>query len=210
LAGGTGLYLRAVARGLPLADLPNDPMVRDRLEAELVTGGLARLVERLHAVAPILARDIETSNPRRVLRALEIAELRGDGPRPVPRGYDGPMAWLGLDLERDQHAERIAGRARRQFVDGLLEEAIVLRDRFDPGLPCFSAIGYHEAWSLADGTTTLEGAIARVTERTVAFAKRQRTWFRSEREISWLDVTSNDPLPAALAVLAPLIQRIGG
>ena len=119
LVGGTGLYLRAVARGLDLDALPDDPAIRARLEAEFAAEGLEPLAARLTAIAPTLASEIHLANPRRVIRALEIAELRGDGSRPRPRGYDGPVAWIGLEVARDEHARRIAARARAQFDAGL-------------------------------------------------------------------------------------------
>ncbi len=203
LVGGTGLYLRAVARGIDLDALPDDPALRSRLEAELADGGLTPLVERLKAMAPTLAAQTDTANPRRVLRALEIAELRGDGPRPAPRGYDGPVIWIGLTLGRDEHERRIGARARQQFADGLVDEAVSLRERYDPDLPAFSAIGYHEAWDVADGRTTLEEAVATDTKRNIAFAKRQRTWFRSEPDITWLDATDTDPFEHAWELARP-------
>lgn len=199
LVGGTGLYLRAVARGLDPDALPDDPTVRARLESEFASEGLAPLAARLEDQAPTLAAKTDLANPRRVIRALEIAELRGDGPRPVPRGYGGPLAWIGLRLEPGEHARRIADRARRQFDAGLIEEAVALRERFDPGLPAFSAIGYAEAWAVVDGALSREEAIDLDARRNVAFAKRQRTWFRSEPDIRWADATT-DPFPEALAV----------
>ena len=206
MAGGTGLYLRAVARGLPLGDLPNDAAVRARLENAFALDGLEPMVARLRHVAPILAAETHMANPRRVIRALEIAELRGDGARPAPRGYGGAVAWLGLEVEPEAHATWIADRAARQFADGLVAEAVHLRDRHDPTLPCFTAIGYHEAWSVADGVRTVDQAAAECAARTVAFAKRQRTWFRSEPDITWLDVTTTDPLPAGLEAVRPLFE----
>ncbi|MEX2184157.1 MAG: tRNA (adenosine(37)-N6)-dimethylallyltransferase MiaA [Chloroflexota bacterium] len=200
LAGGTGLYLRAVARGLPVGDLPDDPAIRARLEGDLARDGLAALVERLRAAAPTLATSVDLANPRRVLRALEIAEIRGDGPRPAARGYDGPVAWIGLEVGRAEHARRIAARAREQFAAGLVDEAIALRARYDPSLPCFSAIGYAEAWAVADGRRSLEEAVTDDTMRNIAFAKRQRTWFRSEPDITWVDATSSDPFDTAVAI----------
>ena len=194
LVGGTGLYLRAITRGIATDDLPADPGIRTRLEEELATEGLDRLVARLLVLAPARAAGVDARNPRRVVRALEIAELAGDRPLPAPRGYAGPLGWIGLRLDHATHREWIADRARRQFGGGLIEEARVLRERFDPGLPAFSAIGYREAWSVLDGEATLDEAIATDAARNVAFAKRQRTWFRSEPEIEWLDAT--DP-PAA-------------
>ncbi len=198
LVGGTGLYLRAVARGIDHDALPDDPVVRSTLEADYAQHGLAPLVDRLRDRAPTLAGATDLANPRRVIRALEIAELRGDGPRPALRGYDGPLTWIGLRLDPAEHARRIADRARAQFDAGLVQEAVALRERYDPTLRAFSAIGYAEAWAVADGELSRDDAIAADARRNVAFAKRQRTWFRSEPEITWLDVTTDDPLPPAL------------
>jgi tRNA dimethylallyltransferase len=198
LAGGTGLYLRAVATGLDTDALPSEPAVRARLEGELEADGLGSLVTRLRALAPVAAARVDLRNPRRVVRALEIAELAGDGPPPAPKGYPGPVSWIGLSVPPATHAAWIAARARAQFDAGLIDEAAALRKRFDPGLPAFSAIGYREAWSVLDGSATREEAIERDASRNVRFAKRQRTWFRSERAIHWLDPTAGDPLRAAL------------
>jgi tRNA dimethylallyltransferase len=200
LVGGTGLYLRAVARGLDTAALPSDLATRARIEAELEAGGVEASAARLTRLAPTLAAYTDLRNPRRVARALEIAELRGDGPLPPPLGYPGPVEWLGLTVDPPEHARRIAARARSQFDEGLIDEARALRDRFDPGLPAFSAIGYAEAWAVLDGELSLEAAIERDAARNVAFAKRQRTWFRSEPGIAWLDATDGIPLAAALEV----------
>jgi tRNA dimethylallyltransferase len=209
LAGGTGLYLRAVARGIDTDALPSDPAARARLEAELLIDGLPALVERLKAKAPRLAQNVDLRNPRRVVRTLEIAELAGDAPRPPARGYPGPVAWLGLMVEPAVHRSWIAARARAQFDAGLVEEARVLRERFDPALPAFSAIGYREAWSVLDGELTREDAIELDARRNVAFAKRQRTWFRSEPDITWLDATEGLPTAAALEAIEPLLVEPG-
>ncbi len=205
LAGGSGLYLRAIGRGLDTDALPSDAGVRARLEADLVTDGLLAAVTRLETAAPALARTVDRRNPRRVVRALEIAELRGDGPPPPPRGYPGPVAWLGLTVASDIHERRIADRARAQFRAGLLDEARSLREGFDPGLPAFSAIGYREAWAVLDAELTLDAAIDLIAQRTVAFAKRQRTWFRSEPGITWLDATSDLPVAAVLKAARALV-----
>ena len=198
LAGGSGLYLRAVARGLDTAALPSDPDVRARVEATLARDGLEPLVRRLRARAPSVAARVDLRNPRRVVRALEIAEIVGDADVPPPRGYDGPSIWLGLTVEAAEHARRIAGRARAQFDAGLIDEARSLRERFDPTLPAFSAIGYREAWAVLDGELSLEAAIALDAGRNVAFGKRQRTWFRAEPGIAWLDATAELPVAAAV------------
>ncbi len=207
LVGGSGLYLRTVARGIDTDALAYDPRVRARIEAELAADGLAATAARLRALAPRLAAATDLRNPRRVVRTLELAELRGDEPRPAVAGYPAPSAWIGLDVERGTHATWIEERARAQFAAGLIDEARSLRERFDPALPAFSAIGYREAWAVIDGRLDLDAAIAEDARRNVAFARRQRTWFRSEPGIAWLDAAA-DPLPrardTALALAEPL------
>lgn len=207
LAGGTGFYLRAIARGLDTMALPSDPHVRARIEAELLADGLDALAARLEALAPTVAARIDQRNPRRIVRALEMAELRGDVAPPAPLGYPGRSTWLGLTVDPDAHAARIAERARAQFDAGLLEEARALRERFDPGLPAFSAIGYREAWSVLDGELPLEDAIALDARRNVTFARRQRTWFRSEPGVAWLDATGALPTDAALALARSILEE---
>jgi tRNA dimethylallyltransferase len=199
LVGGTGLYLRAVARGIATEALVSDTAIRARLEAEFLAVGLDPLVERLRAVAPKRAAAIDIANPRRVVRALEMAEVAGGEPNvPAPSGYAAPVAWLGLTVEPEVHQRWITDRARAQFDAGLIEEARALRERFDPGLPPFSAIGYREAWAVLDGELSRDAAIAEDARRNQAFVKRQRTWFRAEPGIEWLDATNAPPVAEAL------------
>lgn len=207
LVGGTGLYLRAVARGLDTAALPFDPVARAEAEALIADRGLVDAVARLRRLAPSAAERVDLRNPRRVARALEIATVRGDGPPPRPLGYPGRILWLGLRVERDEHHRRIRERAAAQFASGLLDEARALRERWNPSLPCFSAIGYREAWAVLDGDLALDAAIELDARRNVAFARRQATWFRAEPGIEWLDATT-DPAAAAIdAVETFLGQR---
>jgi tRNA dimethylallyltransferase len=209
LVGGTGLYLRAVARGLALDQVPSDPALRANVELEFQAEGLAPLVERLRRLAPRLAATVDLRNARRVVRALEIAELQGDRPLPEARGYPGPSVWLGLTVDPPTLREWIARRAREQFDAGLVEEAAAVRARGYPDtLRSLSAIGYPEAFAVLDGRLTREDAIVQDARRNVAFAKRQRTGFRREPDVGWFDTTAADPLGWALA----LIQRsaVGG
>lgn len=190
LVGGTGLYLRAVARGVPLGVTGHDPETRAEIEQRLADEGLPALVAELRTLAPTMASNTDLANPRRVVRALERARISGDAPPPAPRGYPARSVWLGLDLDPQTHRAWIADRARGQFAAGLIDEAAALRQRYDPGLRAFSAVGYREAFDFLDGRLTLEEAIARNVVRNNQFARRQRTWFRSEPEIQWLDAAS--------------------
>jgi tRNA dimethylallyltransferase len=204
LAGGTGLYLRAIARGLDADALPADPATRAVIEAEIAADGLPAVAARLAAVAPVLSAGIDQSNPRRVARTLEIATLRGDGPLPEAVGYAGPVAWVGLGLDPVTHLRWISARARAQFDAGLVDEAAALRERFDPNLSAFSAIGYREAWAVIDGALNREQAIAEDARRNVAFVKRQRTWFKAEPDIAWLDAAAS-PSERTLEVARSLL-----
>jgi tRNA dimethylallyltransferase len=196
LVGGTGLYLRAVARGLPLAETGRDPQTRRELEGRLEGEGLHALVADLRGRAPTIAAATDLANPRRVVRALERAHVHGDRPPPEPRGYAGRVTWLGVDVERSVHDEWIADRVRRQFESGLLEEASALLKRYPATLPAFSAVGYREAFAVLDGTLSVDQAIDRTIVRTRQFARRQRTWFRAEPDVNWLDAADNAPANA--------------
>lgn len=201
LTGGTGLWIRAVADGLALDELPHDPAIRASLEAELAAAGPVPLVARLREVAPQRAARVDLRNPRRVVRALEVAAILGDREPPPARGYPGPVARIGLDLaDHDLHRRWITTRAVAQLDGRILDEAARLRARYPETLPAFSAIGYREAFDLLDGRLDRAGYIEVNVRRNVQFARRQRTWFRPDGRIRWLDPSAADPLPAALAV----------
>ena len=198
LVGGTGFYLRAVARGIDTESLPWDPAVRAELDERLTREGLQPLVDELRALAPSRAAAVDLRNPRRVVRALEIARVRGNAPLPEPRGYGRPVLWVGLSVERPTLVERIRRRARAQFDAGLVEETRALAARFDPSAPSFSSIGYAESLAYLRGDCTLEDAIAADAQRNIAFSRRQATWFRGESDVRWLDATGRLPLERAL------------
>ena len=200
LTGGTGFWLRAVMRGIDTDALAFDPDVRAKIEADLARHGVGELARRLRSLAPRLASRTDLRNPRRVVRALEIATLRGDAPLPEPVGYPAPVLGLQLALDPDIQREWITTRARAQFDAGLVEEARALRERWGSELPCFSAIGYRESWSHLDGEITLEEAIALDAQHNIGFARRQRSWFRGEPHLAPIDAAAN-PLPRILAAV---------
>ncbi len=207
LAGGTGLWIRAVASGIDLQASPHDPQLRARLDADLERDGLPALAARLRTEAPTLAARTDLANPRRVVRALEVAILRGDGPPPPLTGYPGPTARICLDVaDRALHRAWIARRAEIQLDGGLPEEASALRARYGEALRAFSAIGYREAFDLLDGRLDRAGYLAVNVARNAAFARRQRTWFRAEPTMTWLDPSVADPLDAALSIAMPLLR----
>lgn len=205
MVGGTGLYLRSVARGVPLDEGTADAGVRAELEARLAAEGLPALVAELERTAPSLAAATHLANPRRVVRALERARLVGDRLPEPPRGYPAPSLWIGLRLPRDEQDRRIAARAAAQFAAGLVEEAVALRERFGVHPRAFSAFGYFEALAVADGEIEVSTAIERDAGRTRLYARRQASWFRTEPGIRWLGADA-DPRPVALELVRPWLD----
>jgi tRNA dimethylallyltransferase len=208
LVGGTGLYLRAIARGLPLERSGSDAMVRATLEARHADAGLEALVAELRERDAHGAELLDLHNPRRVIRALERAILTSSATPPPPEGYPGPVLWLGITREATAHRRAIEARVDEQFAAGLLDEARTLRERYPEDLPAFSAMGYREAFDVLAGRCDLRRAKAVDAQRTWAYARRQRTWFRSEPDIRWLEAGEGLPERAG-AVVEPFLQHIG-
>jgi tRNA dimethylallyltransferase len=208
LAGGTGFYLRAVARGLDVDALPWDADVRAAVEAGLLRDGLAALVAELQTIAPTRAAELDLRNPRRVVRALEIARLQGDAPLPKPRGYGRETLWLGLAVEGPVLRARLHDRARAQFEAGLVEETRALTARYDATLPSFSGIGYAESLAVIQGRLSLAEAVDEDARRNIHFARRQATWFRREPEVRWLDATRVLPILEATNEVGAYLEHI--
>jgi len=205
LVGGTGLYLRTVARGLPVDVRDADPMVRASLEERLAGDGLEPLLDELRTRDPAGAVAIDQHNPRRVVRALERAIISGTARPPEPEGYPAPVTWLGLRMEPPAHRARIRTRIEAHFAGGLLEEAASLRERYPEDLRAFSAMGYREAFDVLAGRCSMAEAAERDAVRTWAYVRRQRTWFRSEPGVTWL-AAGEGAGAAARARIEPWLQ----
>jgi tRNA dimethylallyltransferase len=188
LCGGSGLYARAFAGGL-IDAAGSDPALRAELEALPD----AELRARLRELDPALAGRIHPSNRVRQVRALEIARLRGvDASRlQAQHGFgDRPfeIAWLGLELPRDELWRRLRARVDAMFAAGWIDEVRGLHAAgYGPGLRPLQAIGYREIGWLLAGRIDEREARERIYLATRRFAKRQRTWFRAEPGMLWAD-----------------------
>jgi tRNA dimethylallyltransferase len=203
LVGGTGLYLRAVVDDL---DLPGQfPEVRTELEA---VGATAELHDRLVVLDPVAASRMESTNRRRVVRALEVTLGSGRPFSSFGPGLDSypptPFQLFGLRVGRAQLDDRIEIRFAAQMESGFLAEVAGLRDR-PAGLSrtARQGLGYKELLAHLDGDTGLDEAVELAITRTRQFARRQERWFRRDPRIGWIDAG------AGQNVLARLDERLG-
>lgn len=194
VAGGTGLYVRALLDGLDLDAVPHDPVLRRELEALSASEVFARL-ESLDPDAAAVAQ----GNSRRAVRYLEIASLAGPVAVVQRRGPPLDAVRIGLSTARETTDAAIAIRVRSMIDAGVLDETRALVARgLDPTLPSMTGHGYVHWAAHLRGTLSLDDAVARTVRDTVAYARRQMTWFRRDPLITWYDPTQGDPLPRVL------------
>lgn len=207
LVGGTGLYFRALERGL--SDLPEaDAGVRASLQQEADANGWAALHERLRALDPIAAARIHPNDPQRIARALEVITLAGGPLSQYQQGQRerAPYRLLKLALwpgDRSVLHDRIEARFRGMVDAGLLEEVRSLRARpgLGPELPSMRAVGYRQAWLHLDGAFALDTFIDRGVFATRQLAKRQMTWLRSEHDAFRIQAESAHALGRAVELI---------
>jgi len=205
LAGGTGLYLRALIDGLSPAPLRNKEL-RSRLELRDATR-LHRLLRRLDAVT---AERIHPNDKPKTIRAIEVClEARQPMSRVIAEkrqrltGFD--VVKFVLNPPRAALYERINLRTARMFERGLIEEVRALLAAGVPeNVKPFDAPGYTEALAVIHGGISIDEAIDLTQRRTRHYAKRQTTWFRGERDIHWLNGFGDDPKIRDQAIEATL------
>jgi tRNA dimethylallyltransferase len=202
LVGGSGLYVSAVLDDL---DFPGtDPRIRGRLEAELDRVGAPALHARLAERDPSAATAILPSNGRRVIRALEVIELTGrpfsaSMPTPGPARYD--TVQLGLDLDTEELDRRVDERVAGMFAAGLVDEVRTLEAHgLRLGRTASRALGYQQVLDELDADEDMARAAAATAQATRRFVRRQRSWFRRDKRVTWLDAGRADLVDAARAL----------
>lgn len=204
LVGGSGLYLRGA---LDRLDFPGEsPQIRARLYAQLHELGAPAMHEKLRAVDPVAAAAILPTNGRRVVRALEVVELTGRPFLASMPGFESVYDCVQIGLDRDDLDERVERRVDRMMAAGFLDEVRALLPRGLRESPTAGkALGYAQLLSVLDDRGALVGDLADAVERTVRatrrFVRRQRSWFRRDPRVRWLDAASSGLLDAALRTL---------
>jgi tRNA dimethylallyltransferase len=199
LVGGSGLYVRAVLEEFEFPGTDAD--LRASLEAALAAEGPAPLYERLRAADPAAAAKILPTNGRRIVRALEVIALTGapfTASLPDPKPYYDAVQ-IGVD--RTDLATRVADRVDQMFAAGLIAETSALAERgLRDGRTASRALGYQQVLAHLAGDLSLDEARDETVRATRRFVRRQRTWFRRDPRIVWLDATRPDLVEAALVI----------
>ena len=210
LVGGSGLYVRAVLDDFAFPG--TDPSLRAALEAELDASGPAPLYEKLRAADPAAAERILPSNGRRIVRALEVVRLTGrpfaaELPPPRP-AYQAVQ--VGVDLDPAALDARIAARVDRMWASGLVDEVRTLEFRgLREGRTASRALGYQQVLRFLAGECTEAEAHDETVRATRRFVRRQRSWFRRDPRVRWLDATSAGRAPERLLAGALTAVRSG-
>lgn len=198
LAGGTGLYIKALLEGYQFNVTPQNEAFRRDMERVIEEHGVEEVHRRLAEVQPETAARLHPNDTRRVIRALEVATFSGetvsqekaDG---AARLYD--VAVIGLTSERSLLYDRINKRVDDMMEQGLLDEVKSLLARgISPDAQAMKGIGYKELVAYLDGRCTLEEAVDEIKKGTRHFAKRQFTWYRKMPYIDWYEVTTKEDL----------------
>lgn len=192
VAGGTGLYIRALVKGL--VDSPSgEGELREALLDESGRIGNAAMLEKLRQVDPELAAVLHPNNLVRIIRALEVYQLTG-----IPlsqyqkkhafatRRYEALQ--IGISVDRSVLYERIDDRVERMLASGLLEEVrSLLAAGYGRDIKPLRSIGYKEAVAHLSGDVSAEEAVRLIKRNTRHYAKRQLTWFKADPDILWFE-----------------------
>lgn len=188
LVGGSGLYVDAVLKGFDdFPEVPDD--IRQTVRSHYENDGIPYLQQELQRRDPDYFSTVDTENPQRMMRALEVCLTTGQPysaflkQKKNTRNFD--VVLIGLEADREIMYDRINRRVDLMMQAGLLPEAEKLYPHRD--LNALQTVGYRELFAYFDGTFTLDFAISEIKKNTRRFAKRQMTWFRRNENTQWFD-----------------------
>ncbi len=186
MVGGTGLYIKVFCEGLD--EIPEiESSIRKNIIANYGQKGLPWLQEEVKQKDPQFFQEGEFQNPQRLMRALEVVEATGRSILTFRKKQKPDREFriikIGIDLEKDDLINNINKRTDHMMENGLLNEVRNLLP--EKNLNALKTVGYAELFEYLEGKTDLESAIDRIKINTRQYAKRQLTWFRKDKEITW-------------------------
>ena len=204
LVGGTGLYVKAIVDNLKISKVKPDSQLRQNLELRIGNYGLRTLYDELIKIDPEAAYIVDPNNPRRVIRALEIA-IKTKKPFSLQRKAGEPLfdfLEIGINIPKEKLFRRIDKRVDLMIKNGLIEEVVNLVKKYGPKQQSFDAIGYREIIECIKNEkcpyscdrrnnckiskNILEEIKNLIKKNTRAYAKRQLTWFLKDKRIHWV------------------------
>lgn len=212
VVGGTGLYVRALLRGL-WAGPPSDRRLRRTLEEEARARGGESLYQELGRVDPATARRLHPRDTVKVLRALEVYRQTGV---PLSKAHEAHRERtppfralvLGLTMERAVLYQRIDQRVDVELAKGLVDETrALLAKGYARDLVSMKSLGYRQMAGYLEGEYSFDEAVRRLKRDTRHFAKRQMTWFRKEPGLTWIEVQPDESVRSVSQRVVTLIER---
>ena len=209
IVGGTGLYVKAMTRGLFSAPGADWSLREELLALERERPG--SLHERLRELDPVRADELERSDLRRIVRALEVCIKSGRPMSALQRELTRPLPYnfikIGLTRDRAELYRMIEQRVDRMIGAGLVEEVVRVL-RMNPCRTAMQAIGYKEIAMHLRGEITLEEAVLLIKRASKRYAKRQFTWFRKEEGIRWIDITGMEDAEMVGGMVLEEVERV--
>lgn len=188
LAGGTGLYISSVVDNLDIPKAKPDKRLREKIEKDIEKKGLDAAWKKLLELDPEAEGSVDKSNPRRVIRALEVCLATGM-PFTTQKTKGKPIfdaLLIGIDVPREKLYERINARVDQMLAEGLLDEVKELAEKYSRDLPSMSGIGYRQFRPYLEGRASLEECVELLKRDTRRYAKRQMTWLKRGGRIKWI------------------------
>ncbi|MBQ4068983.1 MAG: tRNA (adenosine(37)-N6)-dimethylallyltransferase MiaA [Lachnospiraceae bacterium] len=216
IVGGTGFYIQGILYDIDFAQNDADKSYREELNELAKINGSEYIHDMLRKVDPVSADNIHFNNLKRVIRALEYYKQTGnrisehnEEQRENESPYD--FKYFVLNNDRDVLYSRIDKRVDIMIENGLIDEVKNLRDMgYSQNLVSMQGIGYKEIYSYISGEYSLDEAIELIKKNTRHFAKRQLTWFRREKNVTWVDYRDfNNKQDKMLEFMIKEVKNIG-
>ena len=213
VTGGTGFYIQALLYDIDFTENDEDTVFRTEMEQLAAREGGQVLYERLKQVDPASAEAIHANNTKRVIRALEFYEKTGtpiSAHNEEQKQKESPYAFLYAVLTRDRAIlyDRIDRRVDIMMEQGLVEEVKGLQAQgCTRQMVAMQGLGYKEILDYLDGKMTLDEAVYIIKRDTRHFAKRQMTWFRREKDVTFIEMDGREEAEALAEILACLRER---
>ena len=193
LVGGTGLYIKGVIDGIPTVDVPRNKKLRERL-SEKTSEDLYEMLSQIDAIRAGSLNSSDKRNPRRLIRAVEVATWMIDNSKKLPKGNEShrnrSVLFIGLYAEKEKLFDRIEKRVDKRIAAGLEDEIkSLLSSGITWKMQSMSSLGYRQWKEFFEKTKTKEAVINDWKKEEKRYARRQITWFKKDRRLHWFDTT---------------------